>query len=109
MRVVKRLDAGPMLARAARRIAPDETSAFVEHELAGIGATLLVSVVDGLGAGAVEEIPQDEALATYAPRLTKADGLIDWSKTALEVHNLVRGLHPWPDAYTFLDTRRCIC
>ena len=61
MRVVKALDAGPMIATARRPIGPDETSAEVEHDLARIGAPLLVSVVDELAIGPVEEMPQDEA------------------------------------------------
>ena len=51
---------------------------------------------------------QDDAAATYAPRLTKADGVIDWSWPAVRVHNLIRGLHPWPHAFSFLRGRRLI-
>jgi methionyl-tRNA formyltransferase len=69
---------------------------------------LLVETVDRLAIGAVDETPQDEAAATYAARLTKADGLIDWSRPAAAIHNLVRGLHPWPHAYTFLRGERVI-
>jgi methionyl-tRNA formyltransferase len=108
MRVVKALDAGPMLARVHRPIGPDETSDEVEWELAVRGAALLVEVLDAMAAGPVVETPQDEAQATYAPRLTREDGLIDWNATAAHVHNQVRGLHPWPHAYTFLDGRRFI-
>ena len=67
-----------------------------------------MSVVDRLAEGIVDEIPQDEAAATYARRLTKADGLVDWTKPVFEVQNLIRGLHPWPHAYTFLPGRRFI-
>ena len=108
MRVVKALDAGPMLATVRRPIGPDDTSADVERELAQLGATLLVSTLDRLLAGSVQDVPQDEAEATYAPRLTKADGLIDWSASANRIHNLIRGLQPWPHAYTFLHARRLI-
>lgn len=108
MRVVKALDAGPMLATVRRPIGPDDTSADVERELAQLGATLLVSTLDRLLAGSVQDVPQDEAEATYAPRLTKADGLIDWSASADRIHNLIRGLQPWPHAYTFLHARRLI-
>ena len=108
MRVVKALDAGPMLATVRRPIGPDDTSAEVERELAQLGATLLVSTLDRLLAGSVQDVPQDEAEATYAPRLTKADGLIDWSASADRIHNLIRGLQPWPHAYTFLHARRLI-
>ncbi len=108
MRVVKALDAGPMLARAGRPIGPDESSDAVEADLATMGGRLLIDVVDELAAGRVQETPQDDRLATYAPRLTKEEGLIDWSKPAAALHNLVRGLRPWPAAYTTLGGTRLV-
>ena len=108
MRVVKALDAGAMLAAVRRPIGPDETSDEVERDLAQIGAVLLVSTIDALMEGRVHEAPQDDRAATYAHRLTKEDGLIDWMQSADRVHNLIRGLHPWPLAYGFLDGRRLI-
>jgi methionyl-tRNA formyltransferase len=108
MRVVKALDAGPMLAAARRRIDRDETSDAVERDLAVIGARLLAATVDELVAGRAHETPQDDAAATYAPRLTKEDGVVDWTWSADDLHNLIRGLHPWPHAFTFIADRRLI-
>jgi methionyl-tRNA formyltransferase len=108
MRVVQALDAGPMLAAARRPIGADDTSVEVERDLARIGAALLVDIVDRLAAGTARETAQDEALATYAHRLTKEDGLMDWSRAARDLHNQVRGLHPWPHAQTFLNGQRLI-
>jgi methionyl-tRNA formyltransferase len=108
MRVVKALDAGPMLATVHRAIGADVTSADVERELSVAGAHLLVETVDRLARGPVEEVAQDEAHATYAPRLTKDDGRIDWQRPARDVHNLVRGLHPWPLASSYLEGVRLI-
>jgi methionyl-tRNA formyltransferase len=108
MRVVKALDAGPMLATTRRAIDPDETSEEVERDLARLGATLLAAVVDDRAAGRATETAQDDALATYARRLKKEDGAIDWSQPAEAVHNLIRGLHPWPHAFTFLHGTRLI-
>jgi len=108
MRVVKALDAGPMLAKEHRPIGPDETSEEVERDLATIGARLLVAVVDQVARGQAQETPQDENLATYAHRLTKDDGVIDWRWPAPRIHNLIRGLFPWPHAYSFLGGRRFI-
>ena len=108
MGVVMALDAGPMLAAVRRPIGPDETSAEVEHDLARLGAPLLVRTVDALAIGPVTGTPQDDAAATYAHRLTREDGLIDWVQPAVRVHNLVRGLHPWPHAYAFVGGRRVI-
>jgi len=106
MRVVQALDAGPMLGTVRRPIDPDETSLEVERDLATIGATLLREIVDRMAVDRIEETAQDERLATYAPRLTKDDGVIDWTRSARAVHNQVRGLHPWPHAFTWLDSKR---
>jgi len=108
MRVVKELDAGAMFARATRPIGPDETSDVVEAALAELGANLLARVVEQIAAGTAREEPQDPARATYAPRLTKEEGLIDWSQPSSGIHNRVRGLYPWPHAYTFVDGARLI-
>lgn len=108
MRVVSTLDSGPMFARATRPLGPDETSDVVERDLAERGAELLVAVADQIAAGTAHEQPQDEAMATYAPRLTKEEGLIDWTRPARTIHDRVRGLYPWPHAYTYLDGSRLI-
>ena len=108
MRVVKALDAGPMLAKDHRPIGPEETSEEVERDLARIGARLLVAVVDQIARGNAHETIQDESLATYAHRLTKDDGVIDWDCPAVRIHNLIRGLHPWPHAFSFLGGKRFI-
>jgi methionyl-tRNA formyltransferase len=108
MRVVKELDAGPMFEKATRPIGPDETSDVVEEALADIGAGLLIRVLDQIAEGTAHEEPQDDASATYAPRLTKEEGSIDWSNPSLAIHNRVRGLYPWPHAYTFLNGARLI-
>ena len=108
MRMVQALDAGPVLATARRPIGPDETSEEVERDLARIGAPLLVSTVDALAAGPLAEVPQDDSAATYARRITREDGTIDWTLPPRAVHNLIRGLHPWPHAFTFHHGRRLI-
>ena len=108
MRVVKALDAGPMMATARRPLGADETSDDVERDLARIGASLLVTVVDQLADGTVRETPQDDAAATYAHRLTKEDSRFEWDWAAARIHNLIRGLRPWPHAETFIHGRRLI-
>jgi methionyl-tRNA formyltransferase len=105
---VKALDAGPMLAAARRPIGPDATSDDVERDLARVGAFLLLAMVNALASGAVVEVLQDESAATYAPRLTREDGAIDWTRPASAIHNLIRGLHPWPHAFTYHEGRRLI-
>jgi methionyl-tRNA formyltransferase len=108
MRLVRELDAGDMIAKVKRPIGPDDTSDVVERDLAELGATLLVDVVDRMAEGPVAEERQDFMMASYAPRLTKEEGLIDWALPATFVHNRVRGLYPWPHAYTYLDGHRLI-
>lgn len=108
MRVIEALDAGPMLAQRRLPIGHDDTTAEIEAALAALGAALALETIDRLALGPIEETPQDDAQATYAPRLTKAAGLIDWWKSADEIHNRVRGLIPWPLAYSFTGGSRVI-
>ena len=106
MRVVRELDAGPMMAKVRHPIGPDDTSTDVERALAALGAPLLVSVADALSDGTATEEPQDETQATYAPKIVKSEGAIDWSLPAARIHNLVRGLQPWPLVSVSIDGRR---
>ena len=108
MRVVLALDAGPMLATSTVEIDPNETSAALEARLAGVGATLLVDALDRLEQGAVDEVPQDEARVTYAHRIERRDGDTRWDRPARDVHNQIRGLHPWPLAAAMLGGRRLL-
>ena len=108
MRVVKALDAGPMLATVSRPIGSEDTSLDVERDLAQLGAVALVNTADRLSAGDIAETPQDESAATYAHKLQKSDGIIDWSASAAAIHNQIRGLHPWPHAFTDLEGERCL-
>ena len=108
MRVVKALDAGPMLASVVVPIGDDDTTTIVESLLAIQGAELLVHTVDAIEAGTAVETPQDDAQATYAPKLSKADAMVDWSRPASSLHNQIRGLWPWPHASTYLGNTRYI-
>ena len=106
MRVVKELDAGPMFAKVTRPIGPDETSVEVERGLAELGAALLVDVVDTMADGRATETPQDDALATYAPKIAKEEGVVDWIWPAAQIHDRVRGLQPWPLVSVRIDGLR---
>jgi methionyl-tRNA formyltransferase len=108
MRVVRELDAGGVYATTRRAIDEDETSEDVERDIAVLGAALLASSLPGIASGTLAETPQPEAGVTYAPRLTKEEGLISWLAPARAIHNQVRGLHPWPHAYTSFDEARVI-
>jgi len=108
MRVVRELDAGPMLAAVRVPIAIDDTTTIVESALAVRGAELLVATLDAIETGTARETPQDPSLVTYAPKLAKNEGLLDWTSSAMRIHNLVRGLWPWPHAFTYLGGIRYI-
>ncbi len=108
MRVVKALDAGAMLAVGRRTIGEEERASDVEADLARLGADLLVETLDRMTAGAVEEVEQPAEGITYAAKMTRDDSPIDWTRRAREIHDRVRGLHPWPLANTWIDDERLI-
>jgi methionyl-tRNA formyltransferase len=100
MRIDAGLDTGEMLLRSETEIGPEENAVELGTRLASMGAELLVKTLAGLAAGSIVPQPQDSSQASYAPLLKKEDGQIDWRRSALEIHNLVRGLQPWPGAAT---------
>ncbi len=103
MRMEAGLDSGPVYAERAIPIGPDATAGEVHDELAALGAELLLRSLPDIAAGKLRAAPQDESLATYAPKLSKADGRIDFNRPAREVHNHVRGVSPWPGAWCELQ------
>jgi methionyl-tRNA formyltransferase len=104
MKVVRELDAGPVLAEHAIPIAPDDTAGRLTHRIAEIGADLLVDVLPAYERGDLRPRPQDESLATYAPQVKKSDALIDWERDDADaIARQVRAYNPWPMAYTYLD------
>jgi len=100
MRIDAGLDTGDMLLQAEIPIAPDETSVTLSPKLAELGAALMVETLQRLEAGKLSPIPQDHSRATLAPILKKEDGRIDFSRSAQEIQNRLRGFQPWPGAFT---------
>jgi len=100
MRIDAGLDTGDMLLKAETDISPEETALELGARLSVMGADLLVDTLAGLAAGNITPRPQDSSQATYAPLLKKEDGQIDWAQPASAIHNRVRGLQPWPGAFT---------
>jgi len=100
MQIDAGLDTGEMLLKAEAAIGPDENAVELGKRLSAMGADLLIETLEGLRRGTIQPQKQDPAAATYAPILKKEDGLIDWTQTAQAIHNRVRGLQPWPGAYT---------
>ena len=98
MYLCREMDAGDMIDVAKTPIGPDETAGELLDRLAVLGAELLSKTLSRVERGEAQGIPQDGSKATYAPMLDKTMCPIDWTKTAQQVHNHVRGLHPWPVA-----------
>lgn len=103
MQMDEGLDTGAMLLREAIAIGPADTTGSILAKLSEMGCRLVVEALAGLAAGTLTPVAQDNSKATLAPLLKKEDGRIDWNRTAAEIHNRVRGLSPWPGAYTDLD------
>lgn len=106
MQLDEGMDTGPMLCKRSLGIAPDDTAGTLFQRLAPLGAELLLDAMGGLERGAIVAEPQDAAQATYAPMLKKDDGAVDWTRSAVEVRDHVRGMDPWPGAFTGLGQTR---
>jgi len=97
------MDTGAILMQESIPIGPEETAGALKEKLASLGAKMIVTALPLLESGKLTPVPQDGTKATTAPLLKKGDGLIDWHLSAREIHNRVRGLSPWPGAYSLLD------
>ena len=100
------MDTGDVLLSRAEPILPSDTAATLHDRLAIIGADLLVQTLKDLAARSLKPMRQDHDSATYAPLLKKQDGHIDWQKTARELESFIRGMTPWPGAFTFHNQSR---
>lgn len=100
------LDTGDMLLSRTVAISSRETSGSLHDSLAEVGADLVLETLDKLACGSLAPISQNEDQSSYAPLLKKQDGRIDWSRPAREIESFIRGVNPWPGAYTFCDDRR---
>jgi methionyl-tRNA formyltransferase len=108
MRLDAGLDTGDLLLQETIPIASTDTAQTLQDRLAELGANLLVKTLQSLRSGTLQPRPQDPERVSYAPPLKKAQGEIDWRLSARELDFLVRGLTPWPRAYTFLQGKRLI-
>ena len=100
------MDTGDIYETAALPIGEEETAEELHDRLSALGAKLLCSTLAGLEAGRLHARPQPEEGVTYAPIIKKEMGLLDFSRPAGVLHDLIRGFCPWPGTYTFLDGRR---
>ncbi|MDQ4148683.1 MAG: methionyl-tRNA formyltransferase [Actinomycetota bacterium] len=100
------MDTGPVLAVAEERITPDDTSGTLSERLADAGASLLLEVLDKLEEGGIDAQPQDDTMATMAPKLTSEDARINWSMPAEKIANRIRAFNPRPGAWSIWRTKR---
>lgn len=103
MRVEPKLDSGPILLQRALAIGLDETAGELHDELARLGGELLVETLERLREGRLHEQKQDESKVTYAAKLGKQDGVLDFNHPARQVHNQARGVTPWPGAQVLIQ------
>ena len=106
MEMVKKMDAGDMIAKASTPITDEDNVGTMFEKLAVIGRDLLLKTLPDYIAGNIKPEPQDESKATFSPNITPEEERIDWNKSAREVFNHIRGLYPWPVAHTLLDGKR---
>ena len=99
------LDTGNILLQEETEISSDDNAETLGNKLAEIGASLLIRTIKGIRSGYIKPIPQ-KGTPGYAPPLKKEDGRLNWSKTATEIFNFVRGMYPWPCAYCYLNKER---
>jgi methionyl-tRNA formyltransferase len=102
MRMIEQLDAGPVILQLTTPIADDETGGELEVRLAELGAQAIVEALTALALGEAREVAQDEAAATYAPRIKRADAKLEWGKRAVDVARAIRAFDPRPGAFTTL-------
>ncbi len=100
------MDTGDILLSAKVSIMPDDTSGSLHGRLAEVGAQLLIETLEKLKTENLFGTPQDKLVATYAPLLKKKDGSIDWTKDAISLDAFIRGMNPWPCAFTLLSGKR---
>ena len=106
MEMVKKMDAGDMIAKASTPITDEDNVGTMFEKLAVIGRDLLLKTLPDYIAGNIKPEPQDGSKATFSPNITPEEEHIDWNKSAREVFNHIRGLYPWPVAHTLLDGKR---
>ncbi len=103
MYMAEKLDAGDIISQSAVPIEEADHTGILHDKLSEVGAVLLSETIPAILSGTSSRTPQDESKATFAPNIRRADEKIDWNRSGEELYNQVRGLHPWPVAYTTLD------
>jgi methionyl-tRNA formyltransferase len=100
-----RMDAGDIILQRKIPIGPEDTAGALHEAMEREGPAALVEVVEAIEQGSAQRVPQVESEATFAPKLSREDGRIDWTLSAADLHNRVRGFNPWPGCYTAIACR----
>lgn len=100
------MDTGNILLSSKIKISPDETAGSLHERLADLGADLLIKTLNSIETNGLDSIPQEHNQATYAPLLKKEDGQLDWKMPAADLDPFIRGMTPWPGAFTFHKNKR---
>jgi methionyl-tRNA formyltransferase len=103
IRMNEKMDEGDIILKKEIAIDKEDTNITLSEKLADTGADALMEAMESIGSGRARFTKQDGSAATYAPKLKKEDGLINWNESAAKIHNKVRGLLPWPGAYTHFN------
>ncbi len=105
MHIAKKLDTGDIIFQERIPISEDDTAGSLQEKLTKDGAELVIKAIKALADGTAPRVPQDESKASYARKISREDGEIDWKLSAVDIRNRVRGLHPWPCAYTHIELK----
>ena len=103
MRMDEGLDTGPILFQRELRILKDETAGHLHDRLALLAGDVITDALSDMAGSHLKEVPQDDSQATYAPKIERADLLVDWNQPAYKISSLIRALDPRPGAFTLLD------
>lgn len=107
--VVKRLDAGDVLRASAFRLIGKETGGILHQALGDLAPNVLMDAIHGIASGSVKRKVQDESLVTYSPKLSRKDGMIDWTRDAVDIERMIRAYDPWPGTYTVIRDKKGRC
>lgn len=100
-KIEPKLDAGPIIRKDSLAIDPNETAGELHDRLAQLGSQVIVATVNDIETGQFEPLTQSESDTVYAPRLKKEDGIIDWTRSAQQIHDHIRAFNPWPKTFTW--------
>jgi methionyl-tRNA formyltransferase len=105
IKMIKEMDAGPIILQKMVDIADDDTAITLEDKLSGLATQLLLTSLQSIEDNNYKLIPQAKDNVSFAPKLKKEDGRINWSKPACDIYNLIRGCFPWPGAFTYHNNK----